>query len=464
MNAVRYILLILVCSTAVTSCRKARPDDAWQEYRSGRFERAIESWRSVIDDHPLSGEAYYGLALAQLSRGDKAGAERSLERGLEMIPDNSQRTDGYVRLSDLYIQRHSADTAYLDAAGRMADTILSGNAVHFDALRIWGEVARLKAQLAAKHADLPGQKAWLARSTDYFRRANAVKAGSYPVLLGLALNFEENGDDKEAAQLFERSLPGRGSDRIPITHLLGIYHRLGDTKGAVRIIETVVSDRPVDPKFVLSVAQRTLDLKRLDLFRRAAAGIRSQDDAFRTHRLELAAMFERAGMDEEARAELWKGEKSDRTNWHNYRTAQVKMLVRHGRIAEAAELFVELQKKNGDDPAVGTISAALLARQGRTDEALSTLHRVISANGLDVDAYVEMARLYRANHNHAMAITMMVACTRAVPGSVRAQVALAEAYFAAGQKKAAEMAAAAALERDPINADAERIVGAAKEH
>jgi tetratricopeptide (TPR) repeat protein len=276
------------------------------------------------------------------------------------------------------------------------------------------------------------------------------------------LSQELAGDLPGAAESWQRALAAEADDAEGYRRLLRIYSRLKDDAACVRIADQVTQRKPMNADLVFAVAEQALDLRRLDLFDRVAAAFRSARDQLSGRYAEMARLLLRRGLTDEALENYRLAERTDSNHWEEHRLAAVRILIESGRIAEANAGMIDLRKQLPDDPKVGVLSAALLRREGKFAEAMEVLQRVLAANPGELEASIEQAGVYSQQGNHPMAIAILKMCQRKSPDYIPASLELAEAYLRSGMKEAAEITASSALKKDPLNADAQRLLSAAR--
>lgn len=66
-------------------------------FRSGRYETALEEFNMAISKSPSYALAYNGLGLVQAVLGDKAKADASFQRAIQLQPNNSESHNNYGR-------------------------------------------------------------------------------------------------------------------------------------------------------------------------------------------------------------------------------------------------------------------------------------------------------------------------------------------------------------------------------
>ncbi len=454
---ISWAVLSTGCTTRVT------PNDAWTQYNEQHYDKAERSWRQILKREPLSGEAYYGLALAQLRKGDSGSAEQNLMRAMGELKQGPHFFDCFLQLGNLYLVRYPGQRAYMDAAGRMADSVLKVDGGNFSALLISGEVGMWRARDAFSRNDSKAGQESAARSIDLLRRAAAQKPGDSKVQRNLALSQELAGDLAAAADSWQRTLAVSPNDVEGYRRLLRLQSELKHDAACVRVVDQATQLRPVNVELVLAVAEQALDIRRFDLFDRAAASIRSARDQFAGHYEHIARLLRRRGLPDEAVAYYQLAERRDPSHWAQHRLATVRLLLDSGRIAEARTAMQDLRKSLPDDPKVRVFTASMLRRDGKLNDAMSMLQTVLATSPGELDALLEQARIYRQQGNYPMAIAVLIMCQRTSPDSVPVGVELAETYLASGMKPAAELAASTALTKDPGNADAQRLLAAARQ-
>jgi predicted Zn-dependent protease len=190
-----------------------------------------------------------------------------------------------------------------------------------------------------------------------------------------------------------------------------------DIDGAERILKGGVAIAPRDNEAKLAYVEFLATERTLALAERTLQGFIAQDPSNYELQIGLATLQQRAGQTDAALA--------------TYRAV----------IAHGGDTVVGLQARDR--------GAALLVKQGRLDEAATLVDQVLRVSARDPDALTLRASIEMTQYDPSRAIADLRAVLREQPRSVRALGALAQAYLADGQRELAEESLRNTLELAP---------------
>jgi len=142
------MLLLLM----LASCNRDPKAQAQNSINSGnkffekaKYKEAAIMYKKALIKNPLSGEAYYRMALADLQLGALSEAVGMLRRAVELQPDN---IDAHVQLANIYLFASTQDqkngAQLVEEGATLVGKILTKDPNSYDGHRLAGQIALLK--------------------------------------------------------------------------------------------------------------------------------------------------------------------------------------------------------------------------------------------------------------------------------------------------------------------------------
>jgi len=434
---------------------------------------------AVIQAHPKAAEAYALQADVRFSRGDRAGAKRSLEQAvaadgsfmparyalIQLLINEKQFDAATVQLDGARSVRSDLRTQYFDAvialgkndlvkARDTAQQVLKRAPEHVPSLVLAGAVElqagqaataegylRKAVALAPQHA---GARRMLVRT--YLGAHQPTKAlesiqpmlasgtRSDPQLLLLAgETYLANGDLKQAAVYYAAVTDSKPQESLARTRLGQIALAKGDADGGIRELESAIAldGAPMQADMALIVGHA----KRNDL-NRALQAANAFVKKYPTNPLSqqlLGAVHVARNDPAAARAAFTKAVELSPT----YLPAIVNLARLDIAEKKPADARKRLEALVAKDPKNEQALLALTDIMGRTGappaEIVATLQRAISANPQSVPARLALISFYLRAKDSAAALSTAQEAAAALRNEPRILGALAQAHEAAGE-------------------------------
>jgi tetratricopeptide (TPR) repeat protein len=231
----------------------SRPEDYLERGKRasarGDQAEAVLDFRKAIQKNAQYVEAFRELAHSQFRSGDPVGALASLERALELRPnDDGLRVEVGDASLALYVADPRRPKAQYDRVAQIAQQLLAKDPKSFDGLRFQASLL-----YTDNHID---------EAIAEFQKANAVKPMVPEVIQPLAEALRENGQTAEAESL-ATELIRQHKDHLPTYDWLYLLYR--DTNRpaqAEAILIQKVANNPNDSRSILQLAAHYAQAKK----------------------------------------------------------------------------------------------------------------------------------------------------------------------------------------------------------
>jgi tetratricopeptide (TPR) repeat protein len=327
-------MLLLVAS----SC--GRPEDYLEKGKrlaaKGDQTEAILNFRKAIQKNPQYVEAFRELAKSQTNLRDFAGALSSLERALQLQPnDDSLRAAVADAALSVYLADPRRPRARYDQVTKLSQELLAKDPRSFDGLRF-------QASMLYTDNRIP-------EAIEAFRKANAVKPMVPGLVMPLADSLWKNGQTAEAESL-ARELVSQHKDYLPIYDwLFVLYRNTNRPAQAEAILAQKVANNPTSSASILQLASYYRQTNKPAEMAAALNRLIQRPKDF-PNRFLLAGGFYAAGRNwDEAGKWFEAGIKNDAKNSGVYRRQLVGVYLGQQKRKEALDLFDQLIHENPKD-------------------------------------------------------------------------------------------------------------------
>ncbi len=402
---------------------KLLPLAALYQLKQGNTAKAIEESKKFLKEHPTSVEGYIALGTAALAANDYDMAEQALQEALRLEPE---RTATMALMAQLFNER--GESARAEDWSRKA-------------------LAR-SSELGVAHRSLAAALLQLGRVEEAAREASMsfnLSKGRDPVSQFLLARIKyEQGKDEQAELLLTKVLaaaPGSQDAQI----LLGIV-KLGLNKvdEASRLFSDVATRDRNSSWLALGIGI-TLRLQgQLDKSQSLLTEITVKQPQWALPLMQLGETRLAQGDVAAALTTLTKAaELSPDPDAARLHVAGI--LLRHGLIDQAIAVTGPLRASSTHAASARTLLANLYAIKGEPALAERELQDMLTADPQDAASFLTLGRFYLDQHRPKEAFAQFKAAAAISPKSAEIPAALAEAYAALGEGKAARQAAQEAI-------------------
>jgi tetratricopeptide (TPR) repeat protein len=273
--------------------------------------------------------------------------------------------------------------------------------------------------------------------------------------LALAGELEARGLVREARRVAEAAVPLASAAEQPLARwvLARVLVRDGRARDAIAAIDAA---RTVDP-----------DNPELDLARGDALAVADDADALAAYRLALAKAEARARTTASEppfpavtspRLRALLGAQAGGLGVTRYRRALAGHLTARGLWEQALPEWDQVLQDAPSDAGAHHGRAQVVEAFGKTPEAIDGYRRAVALDATNARARLALARALWSTDQYYQAIAEWKAVQQAEPGNVESTLALGAAYLRIGDKMAAFEQYRRAVQLDPHNAEARRVL------
>jgi tetratricopeptide (TPR) repeat protein len=452
-------------------------------YDKGRFKEASIMYRRALQKDARFGEAYYKLALADLSLNAYGDAVRALRRAVELQPNNS---DAAVRLADIYVvaasQDPAAGAAFLKEARELAQGLLQQNPNSFEGHRLMGQMALMGKDAPTAIAE--------------FRAAEAIKPGQGIVAMPYFQALANDKQDADAEKL-GREFIGKQKDAAGMYDLLYLlYARQGKQDKAEEILKLKVDNNPKQANYLLQLATHYFGTRQRPQMDAVIARLTNEKDFPDGHMLAGDFLLFRARETENAKVQYEAGMKANPKDKPAYQKRLVELYASSNRPDDANRTLAEILKDNPKDTDAVAMRASMMLQSGNKeqlaqattdlqglvakspdnhllrfnlaralvtkgdmDQARLQLEAAIKIRPDYVPAYELLGRVYLAKGDPSKALKQAEDAIKLSPGSLQARLIRSSALLGLNERDKARQELDYILKSAPDNADAKYQVG-----
>ena len=435
------LMLASACSTDPKKQAKNYLDAGEKYFKNGKFKEASIMYRRALQKDMRFGEAYYRLGLSELKLGRFVEALRSLQRSVELQPDNM---DAPVKLAEMFLLIYANDPRkpqqFIKEIEDLTKKLMDKNPNSYDGLRLSGYLALTK------------QKA--TDALQYFEQANKVKPNQPDLVHVLVQTLGANNRWEEAEKMAKDML-GRDKSNAALYDVLYSYYmrekRLGD---AETILRDKSANNPKNSAFILQNAAHFYLQKRPDEMAAALDKILKDPKTFPKARLQVGEFYFRIRNFDKAVENYEAGIRESPTDKIALQKRIVETLVMQGKKTEASQLVEAILKEDSKDSEAIAMRAALMLQAGTRDQvqqAVNDLQSVVTRQPENAVLRFNLARALMAKGDLDAARVQLIEALKHRPDYTLARLALAQVYVAKADFANASQTAAQILQTEPAN-------------
>ena len=443
----KHIVLLAVtvlAALAVLSSCSADPQKAKQRYlqsgvryiESGKYEQAILQFQNAIKLDPRFAEAFYQMSKAYLANRDAQRSFNALRQAIDLAPN---RPEFHLDIGQLYV----SGGMYSDAQEE-ASLVLSKDPSNGAAFQLLG--VSLAAQLKTEQA------------LDAFTKAvqlQPANASAY-VDLGLAELSLKRYDAAE--QHLRRALELDPHSVNVYNNLANFYRLRGRMPDAVLTLHLGVTNNPDVPSMYLTWAEFLYAMQNRPEADSALNQLRTRQPKSAAVALLIGDFYSARQETDKAVADYRRGLQLDSKN-AEIQNHIVDCYLSAGRLKEAAEVNDQVRKRLPKDVFAGIARGRILLGQGKRDEAISELQRVVTQARDSAQAHYFLGLAYWQNQNLPQAKTELQDALSFAPDLTPIKHSLAELRLALGELADACQLAEQLVAKNPSDAGERLLLG-----
>lgn len=371
----RFVLALLLAVCFAASCNRD-PNVAKRKYvesgnryfDNGKYKEALIMYRNALKRDLKYGEAYYRAALAELKLQRFAEAARSLQRAVELQPEN---LDAHNRLGNLLLNVYLADRRrpkpVLDELKSLSDRYSKRFPNTYEDFRLKGYLALFEKNNA--------------EALSYFERAHQQKPFQQDlVLIYMQTLFAANR--AADAEKLASEMTARDPAALSVYDALFLhYARQNRVADAENVLKLKVAKNPKVADAHLQLAAHYYTLKQRDAMMEALKPLTSNAQDFPNGNVQVGDFFLRVREYDLAARQYQEGMNRQPKNKAMFQKRLVEVLVKQDRRDEASQLIAQVLKDNPNDNEAIAIRASLALITGARDQlqtAISDLQSVVS--------------------------------------------------------------------------------------
>ena len=346
----------------------------------GRLAEAELQYRKAIQGKPDFGEAWYRLGLTQAREGDGNDGLASLSRAVELLPSSDEAKISLADLSvTLYLATPARPKVLYDRISTFSDDLLKRNPKSFDGLRLKGSLALsdMKPEIAIED----------------FRKANDIRPGQPPILMGLAEGMFQL-DQFDQAEKLALEVIQKHPEFAPTYDVLYVaYMKKRRVAEAEHIAELKVANNPKRSQYVVELARHYARQNKTGEMERSVGRLLDQPRDFPNGALEAGDFYFSIGKADQALRCYRQGKGV------TYQKRIASLMIAQGRLDEAAKLVDTILSADPKDPDSQAIRADLWIRSGRTEkvaEAAGAFEALVKAKPADPNLRFGLGRALAA--------------------------------------------------------------------
>jgi len=425
----RKLLLLLLFTFFLASCSRdpkvqARRyvENGNKFYEKNKFKEASIMYRRALQKDLRYGEAYYRLALADISLAAYGDAVRALRRAVELQPDN---TDAAVKLCDILMIAIGQDRDHSDdlikEVKQLADRLQQKDPNSYDAHRIEGQLALLQKDAAG--------------AVKQFEMATRAKPDQTDLSIAYFQALLSNQQAPEAEKL-GLAVIDKHKTFAPMYELLYVYYMQNKrVPEAEKILQRRVESNPQQGNYLVALAAHYLYTKQndeVDGVIRRLADVKQFPDG---HLLAGDFLYFRARDFDRARAQYEAGAQAFPKDKIVYQKRLVELLSATGRSQDANQLLATILKESPNDSDAVAMRAALMLVTGdlkQINQAANDLQSLVAKTPDNHLLRFNLARAFVAKNELEQARLQLEAAIKIRPDFILARDMLSRIYLNKG--------------------------------
>lgn len=393
--------------------------------QAGRLREAVEEAKAAIDKNPndTNSRRILGRIYTRLLGDPRQGSvnEEMVQRAIEQFQKLSEvapkEIENWLTLGRLYKLAHNSnesETAYKKALEIEPDheEALIGLAMVYSDLGDQPRAAEMLRRVVSKHPNVRTltalgrtyeQEKEYGQAAEIFRQALAMSPDNSSLKFSLAENLLLSDKVDEAVKVFQELAQEDEKDYRPTLRLSQVYRQQGKFDEArkelqkardaapdnleVRYHEVNLLESEGKPDEAIAVLKDILQSTKKDTY---SSGERSNRAVFLER---LGLMYRSNDQFEEAAATFSELQGLD-AEFELRAAAQIADTYRQEKdFLKALEVIEPAYKKDPDNRMVAMVRATLLADLGRSDEAVSSVRKLLK-DRKDLESYLTLAQIY----------------------------------------------------------------------
>ncbi|MDX2267989.1 MAG: tetratricopeptide repeat protein [Bryobacter sp.] len=390
---------------------------------TGKHRQAVIFYKRALQKDPRFGEAYYRKALSELKLGKPSDALRSLQRAVELSPEN---TDAATRLAELYLAAYAGSDrkpqSLIKEIEEISKKLLDKNPNSFEGLRLKGFI-----QLANKET---------AAALDSFLAADKAKPFQRELATVVYQTLISNNRAEEADAYARKMMEKDPTFEAMYDVVYAQFAAKDQIPQAEAILLKKFAALKDKPGAHLQLAAHYFASKQFDKMASTLDGVlKLGENAKQPHILVGDFYFKIRDFDR-AIQQFEAGVKADARNKADYQKRIAETLVFMNKKTDAVRLVEEILKENPKDTEATAMRASLLLQGGSQEQvnsAVSDLTSAVSRSPQNHVLRLNLAKAHLAKGDMDQARIQLQEALKIRPDYTMAKIALSQIFLQRGE-------------------------------
>lgn len=389
---------------------------------SAKYAEAEIDYLKATQAKSNSGDAWYGLGLAQFRQGHLVDALQSLTRASNLLPS---REDVSVSLAEtsmaIYLASPTRSPDLYQQVATTAGDLLKRNPDSFDGFRLKGFVAMIDRHYS--------------EALELLRKADSIKPGQGDVTQALMECLIRNGDGPEAEKLGTAFL-ARQKDFIPVYDALYGYYMTGRRDGdAEQVLKSKIAAHPEVLQFRLQLARHYLDDQKESEMSGVLKAVLDDSKNFPDGRMGVGEFYSANNRPDDALRIFQAGVAQGGKLKAAFQQRSATELASMGKSDQALPLLEDVLKSDPANFAARSLRATIQLDDGKPEDlqaAFTELSRLAVEQPKDATILYQLGRAYLRKGNTDAALAEFQDAMRQNPQLLQARVLAADVSMRRG--------------------------------
>jgi tetratricopeptide (TPR) repeat protein len=417
------VLALLISLCLVTGCnrdpnvaKKQYVENGNKYYEKGKYKEALIMYRNALKRDMRYGEAYYRAGLAELRLTQFANAVRSLQRAVELQPDN---LDAHVQLTNVYLSAYMTDQRrpkqLLAELNSLSDKLHQRFPGSYDDERIKGYLALFDGKPT--------------EAVEAFAKANTLKPNQQELVLVYMQTLAATNRKQEGENIAYELLKKDPKALAVYDALFLQYMRDRRLPDAERILKSKLDNNPglADP--YLQLAAHYFSVKQRPEMDAVLNRLISKQQEFPKAEMMVGDFFLRIRELDAALQHYQQGVKRGDADKHAYQKRTVEVLVKQNKKDEAQQVVNNILKEDPKDAEAIALRASLSLLAGTPEQlqsAINDLQSVVTRMPENPVVRFNLGRALLARGNPQAARVQLEEAIKIRPDYLLPRIALAQ--------------------------------------
>ncbi len=443
----RKFVLCVLFATVLVGCDRspaAYVAKGNKYFAQGKYDDALLQYRNATSEDPNYPEAYYRTALVALRQNRLSDAYGLLKHSIELNPGLREAAVQFGDLGWLVYrsQTHPPAQIYNDLS-RLSQNLLASNPKDFDGLRFKAYIA-----IADKRVD---------DALGLLETANSIRPLNSEVVMPLAGLLIEKGELPEAEKLLRQMVEKDPSNASAYRALYGVYMREKRVPEAEAVLRLRIEKNPKSTAAMIQLADHYAGQHNTAAMNATLQRLRDASSSMSGTHIALGDFYAIHKEFDEALREYQQAIQEDSKHEIAYRKRIVGLLTAQGKNDQALAELDKVLKSDPNDSDARMVKADLDLKSGQrakvSDAAI--IYKGLSTEQPDnADLRFYYARALLAKGDPQAARAQLSAAIQRRPDSVAPRLALAQLSLEERKDTEALDLANGVLEQSPTNGSA----------